>query len=407
MYNTKSDKIKKSSSKEYFHKICVVGGGLTGAMMTLLLKKSNLFKSSEICWIKPRITASNDIRTTFYNKKSLELLERLGVMKSLKSDDYTFINKIQVFGINNSSPLEWDYSNSKSNFGAVIKNNVILKSVTDQLNGIRFYDSFVNNTRHDDFERTLYLNNKTQIKTHLVLAADGKNSYLRKLLSINTIQKKVDHIALSGFLQLSKNHNFTAIQAFTELGPIGLLPFGDKNIMNFVQSIKKSKYKNILTKTDPEHYICSHLNSFFSHIDLKFEPLKKANKINKKLSNWKLDLNFIINPTSYRTILIGDAAHSIHPLAGQGLNLALRDCSSVIKSLDYNLKFGKDLGDDSILRFYTDDRLPKTMAMTAITDFLFYGFTSKSIKTQLILTKGMQTMNESNVKNIFRDIASI
>ena len=121
----KSPKIIKKQSKEYFYKICVVGGGLTGAIMVLLLNKSNLFKPSEIGWIKPETTAYEDIRTTFYNKKSLELLENLGVLKNLKSSDYTSINKIQVFGINNSSPLEWNYSNSKSNFGSVIKNNVI------------------------------------------------------------------------------------------------------------------------------------------------------------------------------------------------------------------------------------------------------------------------------------------
>ena len=56
-----SDNILKKSSKEYFHKICVVGGGLTGAIMTLLLKKSDLFKSHEIGWIKPKVTESKDI----------------------------------------------------------------------------------------------------------------------------------------------------------------------------------------------------------------------------------------------------------------------------------------------------------------------------------------------------------
>ena len=220
------------------------------------------------------------------------------------------------------------------------------------------------------------------------------------------MKKKVNHIAVSGFLQQSKNHNSTAIQAFTNLGPIGLLPFQDKNIINFVQSIEENKYKQILSKTNPENYICDHLNSFFSNVDLKFQPLKKVNQFNNKLSSWKLDLNFIVNPTAYRTILIGDAAHSIHPLAGQGLNLALRDCTSVIKSLKTNLKFGQDLGDYSILSFYKNDRLPKTMAMTAVTDFLFYGFTSNSNKTKSFLTKGMETLNKSNLKNIFRDIAS-
>ena len=403
----KSSESFKIPSKEYFHKICVVGGGLTGAIMVLLLKKANLFKPDEIGWIKPKVLTYNDIRTTFYNKKSLGLLKNLGILKNLKSSDYTSINKIQVFGINNSSPLEWDYSNSKLDFGSVIKNNIILDTITEQLNDIKQHDSLVTNTQYDEFERTLYLKNKTHIKTHLVLAADGKSSFLRKILSISTLQKKVNHIALSGFLQQSRNHNNTAIQAFTDLGPIGLLPFENKNIINFVQSIEENKYNQILSKTNPENYICDHLNSFFSHVDLKFKPLKKINKINKQLSCWKLDLNFIVDPTSYRTILIGDAAHSIHPLAGQGLNLALRDCSSVLKSLENHLRFGQDLGDDSILSFYKEDRLPKTMAMTAITDFLFFGFTSKSKKTRSFLSKGMETLNKSNFKNIFRDIASI
>ena len=105
--------------------------------------------------------------------------------------------------------------------------------------------------------------------------------------------------------------------------------------------------------------------------------------------------------------MIGDAAHSIHPLAGQGLNLALRDCSSVLKSLENNLKFGKDLGEDTVLSYYKDDRLPKTIAMTAVTDFLFYGFTSKSKKTKSFLTKSMGALNKSNLKNVFRDIASV
>ncbi len=403
----KSVEIKKNLPKECFHKICVVGGGLTGAIMTLMLKKSNLFKSDEIGWIKPKIKASNDIRTTFFNEKSLELLKGLNLLKNLGSNDYTYIKKIQVFGMDSLSPLEWYYSEPELNFGAVIKNDIILKSVIEQLNDIKHYESLVTNTQHDDFERTLYLKDKTIIKTYLVLAADGKNSYLRKLLSIRAFQKKVNHVALSGFLQKSKNHNNTAIQAFTDLGPIGLLPFENTNIINFVQSIEESKCKQILSKTNPEQYICDNLNGFFSHVDFKFKPLKKVNQFNNILSSWKLDLNFIVNPTAYRAILIGDAAHSIHPLAGQGFNLALRDCSSVIKSISDNLKFGHDLGENSILNSYKDDRLPKTLAMTTITDFLFYGFTSKSKKTQLFLTKGMETLNKTKLKNIFRDIASV
>ena len=113
-----------------------------------------------------------------------------------------------------------------------------------------------------------------------------------------------------------------------------------------------------------------------------------------------------MNPTSNRAILIGDAAHSIHPLAGQGLNLSLGDCFSVLNGIKNCIKFGNDLGDESILKLYKKERLPKTIAMTSFTDFLFFGFTSTSKKTQNLLAKGMENLDKTNLKNLFRDFAA-
>tara|TARA_Y100000991_G_scaffold212841_1_gene197604 strand:- start:1094 stop:2296 length:1203 start_codon:yes stop_codon:yes gene_type:complete len=397
----------KDFSQANFHKICVVGGGITGAMMILLLKKSKLFKLSEIAWIRPQIKSKDDLRTTFFNKTSMELLNNFNIFKKLKKIDYTLVKKIKVFGTKHASALEWDYFDTETNFGAVIKNNIILNILEEELKGIKQYNSFVNNTKCNEFERTLYLENKTSVNTHLVLSADGKNSYLRKLLSINTINKNIKHIAISGFLKQSKNHNSTAIQAFTNLGPIGILPYENKNIVNFVQSVEESDCKKIFSKENPEYFLCDELNKFFSHLKLQFSHIKNINKIENKLSYWNLDLNFVPNPTSSRAILIGDAAHSIHPLAGQGLNLSFRDCVSVLNAIKDCLKFGNDLGDVSILKRYKKERLPQNIAMTAFTDFMFFGFTSNSNKTQLLLSKGMENLNKTKLKNIFRDLASI
>ena len=397
----------KDQSQENFHKICVVGGGITGAVMVLLLKNSNMFKLNEIGWIKPKLKSKNDFRTTFYNETSLKLLNNLNILKRLKKNDYTSVKNIKVFGPNHSSPLEWDYFDKKRELGAVIKNDIVLNIIEDKLKDIKQYDSFVNNTECKEFERILYLENKTFINTHLVLSADGKNSYLRKLLSVKTIKKNTKHIAISGFLKQSKNHNSTAIQAFTNIGPIGILPYENKNLVNFVQCIEKIECKKILSKENPEYFICNELNKFFSHIDLNFSPINKINKIENKLSFWDLDLNLVLNPTSSRAILIGDAAHSIHPLAGQGLNLSLRDCGSALNAIENCLKFGNDLGDESILEFYIRERLPKNISMTAFTDLMFFGFTSTSNKTQSLFTKAMENLNKTNLKNIFRDLASI
>ena len=396
----------KDLTKENFHKICVIGGGITGALMVLLLKNSNMFKLSDIGWIKPNLKSKGDFRTTFYNETSLELLKNLNILKKLKKNDYTTVKSIKVFGPNYNSPLEWNYDDSRRRFGAVIKNDIVLNIIEGQLKDINQYDSFVNNTKCNNFERTLYLENKTVIKTHLVLSADGKNSYMRKLLSVKTINKDTKHIAISGFLEQSQNHNSTAMQAFTNIGPIGVLPYENKNLVNFVLSIKKIEFNKLLSKDNPEYLICSELNNFFSYNNLRFSPIKKINKVENKLSYWNLDLNLVLNPTSSRAILIGDAAHSIHPLAGQGLNLSLRDCVSALNAIKSCLKFGNDLGNKSILEFYKNERLPKNISMTAFTDFIFFGFTGTSNNTKLIFTKTMENLNKTSLKNIFRDIAS-
>ena len=397
---------KQPLPQEHFYKICVVGGGMTGAIMALLLKRSKLFNTSDIAWIMPNIKIPNDLRTTFYNEESIELLSKLNIWSDLKKSDYTHVKKIQVFGKKNATPLIWDNSNKDKNFGAVVKNKVMLDSIFSKLNDIKKYENFVTNTTCDNFERTLYLNDKHYVKTNLVLCADGKNSQLRKLLLIKTILKKTGHIAISGFLEQSKDHEFTATQAFTKLGPIGLLPFENKNKINFVLSVDETIYKNISSKNNPEQYICEKLENFFSNLNLNFKPIKKINNLKNNLSSWPLDLNFIINPTANRAVLIGDAAHSIHPLAGQGLNIAMRDCVSVLNSIEESSKFGNDLGDISILNSYKKDRLSKTIAMTAITDFLFYGFASNSNIAQTILSKGMETLSKSKLKNIFSKLAA-
>ena len=77
----------QAQSLDRFHKICVVGGGLTGAFMTLLLEESNMFSAGEIAWIKPKNNTNNDFRTTFYNSKSIKLLKQSieFLNKSIKS----------------------------------------------------------------------------------------------------------------------------------------------------------------------------------------------------------------------------------------------------------------------------------------------------------------------------------
>ena len=164
----KLSKKRKELHQEYFHKICVIGGGLTGAIMLLLLKKSNLFKKNEIAWIKPKEEKQSDLRTTFYNPASIELLKNLSLIDNLNFNDYSNVNQIEVFGVKGSSPLVWKNSDSENPLGLVVRNEVILNTVDNFLNDIPCYDGIVTNTDGDEYERTLYLKNKMNISIKFV-----------------------------------------------------------------------------------------------------------------------------------------------------------------------------------------------------------------------------------------------
>ena len=115
---------------------------------------------------------------------------------------------------------------------------------------------------------------------------------------------------------------------------------------------------------------------------------------------------FVPKPTSQRLILIGDAAHSIHPLAGQGFNLALEDCFEVENVLEKSILTGKEFGHNDNLSLYNKNRNIRVKLMSISTTSLFYAFTQNSKILNDTLSKGMEYLNEKKLKNIFIKIAN-
>ena len=394
---------KNSLTKDF--QITVVGGGLTGSLMVYILIKSNIISKNSLCWVKPEKNIIFDNRVSFYNLKNFENLNRYGLLKQFTKKDLCYITDIEVLNEFQRKPLTF---HEKDGLGIICKNHEIQKTILDNINKIKIINSKVLDTKVNQFERIIYLENGEIISSNLILAADGSKSKLRDLSSIKYLSRDLNHLALNGHLKLNQNFNHIARQAFLKEGPIGLLPVKYKELyINFVWSVKKEFANTLNDDQKTLEILVEKLNLLYRKQNLIFSPLiKKTPEHLLKIYKWPLKLVHVPKPFGNRIALIGDSAHSIHPLAGQGFNLSLEDCFEMLKILETSFKTGKEFGHPDHLFLYSLNRKNRTRLMTFSTSSIFYTFNKNSKFLKKFLSLGMDELEKRKLKNIFKLIAS-
>ena len=288
----------------------------------------------------------------------------------------------------------------KKGHGIIIRNDVLKENLNFPENDLVIYKSKVVTTNCDQLHRNLILEDGKKVKTSLVLSADGNSSPLRELSNINYINYELDHTIISGYLNCRNFDMFTAKQIFLKDSFIGLLPCS-KNIINFVWSLDKE----ILSKNSNFKYydeLIKRLNYFFSKENIGFTSPKSKNF---KLQIYPINIKYLKNPFQKRIALIGDAAHSIHPLAGQGFNLSIEDCFDVLKCLQIAKKIGKDFGDVSVLNEYTNLRKYRNKFITLVTSSLFFMFRKQNNYLNKLINFSLEKIDKTSLKHIFKILA--
>ena len=316
---------------------------------------------------------------------------------NLYKKNYVKISKIEIHNINDKKPLNIEDINSH---GIIIRNDILKENLNFPKNDLVIYKSRVTSTNCDELHRYLILEDGRKIKTSLVLSADGNSSPLRKLSNINYINHSLDHTIISGYLNCKNFDIFTAKQIFMKDSFIGVLPYS-KNMINFVWSLDNK----ILNKNpDFKYYdeIIKRLDIFFSKENINFDIPKAKNN---KLQIYPITIKYVQNPFQKRIALIGDAAHSIHPLAGQGLNLSIEDCFDILKCLQNAKLIGKDFGEISVLNEYTNLRKYRIKFITLVTTSLFYIFKKKKSYLNKLINFSFEKIDKTSFKNIFKILA--
>ena len=390
--------------KEIKSDIVIVGAGLTGLTLAcglshlnikiVLLDKFNFLNMKKDVY---------DLRTTAISEGSKQFLEKIGAWSLLKK--YTEpIKEINVLDRNPSKFLNFSNKNENKNLGYIIKNNVIKKvllSLIKKNKNIILLNVFNLKKVNYKEEAVLCSSKYINIYSKLLIAADGKYSKVREILKTPIYKKNYRQKAIVINFDHSIDHLSKAYEIFLNNGPLAILP---------MKKTKKNLFSSTVIWTEKKDLIDG-LNKLEHNFLSKILEEKISNfvgTIEKIQDVQSFNLSAHINSTFFqkRTIYVGDSAHSIHPIAGQGWNVGVRDMQKCINVIDKSLSLGLDVGSFSTCKSYHDKAYHDAYSFFEITDKLNTIFANNNFLITLIRKKGFTIINKKqNLKNLITDFA--
>lgn len=351
----------------------IIGAGPVGATLALALAQAGV-KSTIIDTCDPDQVLKKDFdgRTFAISHGSHLIFKALGLWEDLSA----FVEPIKKIHISQANHLGYVHYDEKDSggwaMGYLIENRhlrqVLFKAIFDHpLIKCCIPHQVKELNRHPFFLEAI-LESEEKLKTSLVVAADGRNSLTRQQAGLKTHNWSYDQLALVGMLKTEFPHENIAFEHFLPSGPLALLPMQD-NLCSFVWSVDKQYGEHLLTLSEQE--FSNQLQASFGDYLGKFDLVSQR---------WSYPLGGTVVPqlVAERLALIGDAAHVIHPVAGQGLNLGFRDAVTLAEVIVDATRLGIDIGSAQILERYQRWRRFDILTLTGVTDLLIRSFSNES-----------------------------
>lgn len=360
--------------KNKIHKydFLIVGAGLIGAIAALALVK----KKFKVLVIDKKVELPNDDRTLAVNANSIDFLKQLGIWNKLKSQPQK-IDKIIIEDNINEKPLIFE--NDEESMGNVILNKEMSKVARQKLVNLKILKIVTNLDISKVLpDKLIFIDNKNYSFNKVIISI-GKN--IVSDLNHKTITFDQKHQSYVGFFKHSKDHNNTAYEFFTDKGPLAILPAPSANQKKstFIYSSKEDTDRYQIQKLINKKIINSHGKLIFDQSMSKFPIIPHLIKYND---------NFIY---------IGDSLKSIHPVAGQGWNLGIKDIQTLCKLLDqYSLE------EKNINSFYYSRRIVESSIFLSFTSLLNFFYENKSQLNKEFVKAGFTSLRKVKfLRNIF------
>lgn len=382
--------------------ILIVGGGMVGLSLALMLARQGIairlleaVKYPENASGEPASYHSSfDARNTALSRRTVQIFNELGLWEKLSTHATPILQvNISEQGGFGKARLLANEENVES-FGQVIENawlgRVLLSEVRANSN-IELIDGVtVESLTQDDnqaFIRATQHGQPREFQSSLVIAADGRDSFCRKALGIGVDEHDYQQVAIVTAVQTSKPHNHVAFERFSKNGPLALLPLPaidgqqDSYRRSVVWTVEKGTEAQWLGEHNDQHFLNA-LQQTYANRSGEFV------KTGKRFA-YPLAQVLAHRQVSGRVVLMGNAAHTLHPVAGQGFNLCMRDAHVLTRYLSEQHSNALDLGDNTRLKHYEQARLTDQKRVIKFCDSVVRGFSNPNPLLKLARNTGL------------------
>jgi 2-octaprenyl-6-methoxyphenol hydroxylase len=355
--------------------VIILGGGLVGLTIAIALDKHGL-SSIVVDPVDPEttITPQYDGRATAVSSSSWRMLEAIGVGERLEGQGCP-ITAIRVSDGLEPGGLQFDPPQGDDPLGIMFENRLLRAAMRDTAKACQHVNLMMPakaaEVVRDGAGVRVALEDSRLITAPLLIGAEGRNSGTREAANIPVARWSYKHAAIVVTVEHERHHENVAYEIFYPTGPFAILPMLPGTRSAIVWSVPAEQSTAMLDLPDRamSHEIEKRMGGFLGEI-----------KMAGPRSFYRLGFHHAATITAERMALAGDAAHGIHPIAGQGLNLGFRDAAALAQVLVEGSRLGLDLGDAQLLARYERWRSLDTFMVAAATDGLtrLYGIPGRT-----------------------------
>jgi ubiquinone biosynthesis UbiH/UbiF/VisC/COQ6 family hydroxylase len=367
--------------------IVIVGAALVGASAAVTLAKQG-FKVALVDRKSPLVALANaewDSRIYAISPGNADWLKDLGVWQRMDAERITPIAEMQIWGDAIAEALNFNAEDTFANsLGYILENSALEQALWDELQTLDVDISIGDEAtlfEANEQGASLQLSDGRQLKAKLMIAADGGNSWLREQAGLTQQKTVYEHVGVVANFEVELPHQRIARQWFVDDGVLAWLPLAGNRI-SMVFSTKYSQNLMALSPTELAEQVAQAGGNVLGKMHC-ITPAVAFPLVKQKASAL----------ISNRLVLAGDAAHQVHPMAGQGVNLGFRDVVELAQVLAERNPLA-DIGDRFLLRRYERARKADVIAIQGLTHALYAAFDSKQALVRKARNWGLSLPNK-------------